>query len=1021
MRPERLVIRAFGPYSEEVTLNFDCLGERTLFLIHGPTGGGKTTVLDAISYALYGETSGGEREGQGMRCDLAPPDMATEIELDFRLGLERYRVRRRPRQLRPKKRGEGFVEEQTKGLLFCRTKCTKEDDDGELLAAKARAVTEQIEHVLGFTAAQFRQVVILPQGKFRQLLVADSKERQAILDALFQTGFYRLVEERLKERAKEAAQELSDLLKKRSLLLQQLSLEDESQLEEATAGLKKEQESAKQKLKENRAEEASASEKLAAARRAKEKLDELESAKKALNELMVQKEHFAEQRKLLASAKRAVLLEDLQNNLKERKADEERAQKLSKAAHIAKEEALQALQKSQALLKKEEDRETERVGARKEAAHLANLEGAAHSLQEGKEALEKCEKNAQESKRCQLAAKQKVSELEEKLLERKKALDLAKEAGRLLDSHQTSWQKAKETLAAKEELEMVAKELGKAQKSLVAATEKEQQAARKLDELLTQRTEIERAYREGQAARLASELIEGEPCPVCGSKSHPLPAERDEAVPSDDILEKAKEAVLAQEKSLRSEGEKVTEAKTNVTKSSTELQSLRKNLGEAADEELSALKNKVNSTQADVNAAELAVKQVETIEKALYLLERDLGQKKEELELHEKKLTECLADERAARSVVEERQARLPEKLRGKGQLIKALEKAQKKVEELEEALEKRKVELTKSKEEAATRESALKSALHTLDEAKKSLKELDERFEARLKEAGFTSRQECQSAQRSRAEQEAMEHSISEYDGSLKAAQKRLERASEKAKGVVLPVMEKVEAEYEATRGKLEEAISLLTKIEKEIELKEKVATEIKETYAQERKLDERYGVLGRVTALVTGKNELGMTLERFVLASLLETVLDAATQRLQYMSRKRFILQRCKERQDKRSAGGLDLEIFDNYTGTSRPVASLSGGESFLASLSLALGLADVVQSAAGGLRLDTIFVDEGFGSLDPEALDWAFRALVDLQEGGRLVGIISHVPELKERIDTRLEVQAGRKGSRATFVVP
>jgi exonuclease SbcC len=181
---------------------------------------------------------------------------------------------------------------------------------------------------------------------------------------------------------------------------------------------------------------------------------------------------------------------------------------------------------------------------------------------------------------------------------------------------------------------------------------------------------------------------------------------------------------------------------------------------------------------------------------------------------------------------------------------------------------------------------------------------------------------------------------------------------------------------------------------------------------------LEERFAVLGRLSEVANGKNQYGVTFQRYVLGALLDDVTIAATQRLQLMSRGRYQLQRTMERAHSRAAGGLELEIFDAYTGLERGVATLSGGEIFLASLSLALGLADVVQAYTGGIHLDTIFVDEGFGTLDPETLDYVLRSLIDLQQGGRLVGIISHVPELKERIDARLEVQLAERGSVASF---
>jgi DNA repair protein SbcC/Rad50 len=247
------------------------------------------------------------------------------------------------------------------------------------------------------------------------------------------------------------------------------------------------------------------------------------------------------------------------------------------------------------------------------------------------------------------------------------------------------------------------------------------------------------------------------------------------------------------------------------------------------------------------------------------------------------------------------------------------------------------------------------------------------------------------------------------------------MERAQQAARDLMAPDIEELDKAFQKAKDNLEGGIKAETALNEQFKQLNGWLEGLRKVVHELESLEAHYAVTGRIADVANGRNHSGMTFQRFVLAALLDDVLIAASERLKLMSKGRFHLQRTTVRGDRRAAAGLDLEVYDTYTGTTRPVNTLSGGESFLASLALALGLADVVQAYAGGIRLDTIFVDEGFGSLDPEALDLAFRALVDLQHGGRLVGIISHVPELKERIDVRLEVTRTQRGSLASFVVP
>jgi exonuclease SbcC len=316
--------------------------------------------------------------------------------------------------------------------------------------------------------------------------------------------------------------------------------------------------------------------------------------------------------------------------------------------------------------------------------------------------------------------------------------------------------------------------------------------------------------------------------------------------------------------------------------------------------------------------------------------------------------------------------------------------------------------------------ETALHSTAEAAEKTQRRVDGLRVEFAERLQMAGFATDASFQAAKRSPAEIDHLEEAIRHFEGELRGARDRFERACQAAASLVPPDIQTLEHVSKQAKADLETALKAEIMLVGQLQQLDAWLHDLRDTARGLQALELQYTVSGRIAEVANGHNTHGITFQRFVLAALLDDVLVAASERLRTMSRRRFSLQRATARADRRMAGGLDLEVYDTYTGTTRAVSTLSGGESFLASLALALGLADVVQVYAGGIRLDTVFVDEGFGSLDPEALDLALRALVDLQQGGRLVGIISHVPELKERIDVRLEVIPAQRGSVTRFVI-
>jgi exonuclease SbcC len=881
MRPLRLVMTAFGPYAGEQVLDFRVLGERGFFLVHGPTGSGKTTILDAMCFALYGVASGDERRGEDMRSHHAPPDATTSVTFDFALGAEVYRAERVPEQERPKLRGEGTTLQRQEATLWRRTGIVDEGVPGTVVASGWRDVTQAAEDILGFREEQFRQVIVLPQGQFRRLLLADSGEREEILASLFRTGFFRRLEEALKEASRKLRSELEELAARRQAVLEQAGVETEDELGKESGRVEKELAEHVARAAELTKAEGEARRRWHEAEEVLRKIKEREAAAAALAELEKREEEIAAKRAELAAARKAEPLVEIETACADRDKEAREAQRKRTEAREESVNAEKAQREAAERLQEQEKREPERRQTSERLHELEGLGKKARELEEPRRDLDKARKRAADARGALATARENLAGTE-------KALALARRRA----------------------------------------------------------VEAQHAFLAGQAAHLAKQLVPGEPCPVCGATDHPSPARAEGELPDE-----------AHVRELEHDVERLT--------------------GE-------------------------------------YERRREL---REQAEGQEKETATKLA---GLESVVAEREAGVPPELREAEALATAIAKAKKELSRLETALD----SARDAAQKAATRLAQARAALAGANEAAKRADEQcakqRARFLSRLGEAGFATEAEYRAARRSGAVRDHLEEEIGRHERGLEAARDRDRRAAAAAAGLERPDAEGLAALAQSAAKKLEEA----QRREGALREKERQLTRSSDALGKirERRDDreQRYAVTGRLADVAGGKNARRMTFQRYVLAALLDHVLTVASQRLHIMSRKRYTLRRASEGVDRRRRGGLDLVVHDAYTGTERSVATLSGGESFLAALSLALGLAEVVQQFAGGVHLETIFVDEGFGSLDPEAVDLALRALFDLQQKGRLVGIISHVPELRERVDARLEIRAGRAGSEARFCV-
>ena len=864
MKPLKLIMHAFGAYAEEQIVDFSLLGDKTFFLIHGPTGAGKTTILDAISFALYGTASGDLRESKNLRSDYASPSAKTQVDFTFRSGSKKYEVVRSPEQEVAKLRGEGTRKIPAAAALY-----EISGDERNVIASGINDVTKQVETILGFKAEQFCQLVLLPQGEFRRFLIAESKDRKSILETLFKTGIYRQIEQLLADKSKQIEREYEDLKKQRSYLLETAECENKEALLAKKGSCLSEQKT----LENDFTTAQKALEQAKAAHQAAQTLTtafaEAETATKAHAILAGQAEEIKNKRTILENAERASLVEPYHF------ACQKAYQKQTEATeqNTKKQALLTAAQEKTGLLQ-------ERLGAVLPAA-ISNIADTLQELLTGTITDIQKAKNAN-------VVYDKFAKTEEAIKKSEKKLSVCEQELKQTQEAET---------AAKEEL-------------------------KKLQDLQIK----------SLASHLAINLHEGMPCPVCGSTTHPLPA--------------ASEAL----------------AEVNM---------------EASERNLSAAQQAVIAVSGTYKAVEAQLKE-----------------QREQLAALQEECSSCSFS-------TKEELLKFLQTLENKQRTLQTLQKEHNELQLL----------LTRTTAEAA-------SAATYLAEAETAFQESREEYKNRLGDNGFADQTAFLAARRPAAEQSSLKQEVSSYEQRLVAARDRLTRAKAAIEGKELPKLSEFAAVENKAAEVQQELSNRLAVMAKDIRQITELLTKLEKLEERSKTLEEIYKNTSSLAQCAQGNNTRRLTFSGFVLQSILDDVLQAANMRLTHMSRGRYNLSRLDEVTDARRESGLSIEVMDSFTGISRPVKTLSGGEIFLASLSLALGLSDVVQAYAGGIRLDTILVDEGFGSLDPESLDMAIRTLTDLQKGGRLVGIISHVAELKERISTRLEITPGPRGSSASF---
>jgi exonuclease SbcC len=1021
VRPIKLTVRAFGPYATEQVFDFAHLNGRSFFLIHGPTGAGKTSVLDAICFALYGQASG-SRTPKEMRSDHAEPATFTDVVFDFAIGVERYRVKRWPEQERPAKRAKELklVTAQQDATIWRRTDATAEDEEGAVLADGWRETNEQVERLMGFRCEQFRQVVMLPQGKFQELLVAKSDARQAILETLFQVEAYARIEYALKDSASGLRQQRERAQQRRAEVLQGLGVSAVAELDQQRASVEAEVVALRAAAGPLREARRIAQSNLASGRQTAQKLADHERARADLRAREARAEDFAKKQDAHTRACKAAALAEREAAVLQRKREATEAESKRATAERALKDAAGAHERADAVLNAETAKQPQRDEAEAAVRRLADLGARVRDLDAAWKASYASTAAHKRGVEQRDATDRSLKSLREQLAGSAARLKTSEEREQSKAALAEQFKSAEASIQHREKLEDVQLNLANAEKGLRAAEARAERAAQLQKLNRTALAEAQSAWDRGQAALLAHRLVDGEPCSVCGSTSHPTPASSAGPLPSQAHLEAARRALDEVEKALLIERAEVAERQSQVAAFRSAREQLQDVLGLSIGMDLPTLRTRKQELHEALLAAEQAGIDAAKEKQKVADLTRDEASRAAKLTEAEAALQAVAAKMHADQATAEALQQGVPESLRSAEKLAAEQAAAGARHRLLAESF----AAAQRAAQDAAVAYARATEVLRAASEAERVAKGAHESQRSALQqrafEAGFADGAAYKAAKLTEAQIAALDEEIRAYHVGLGAARVRLDETAAAAKDLVAPDLAALEAAATGADRAVEENVAHERVLAARLAQLVATLARLSELDAELATLDARHAVIGQIANVANGRNPYNMTFQRYVLGVFLDEVLYAASQRLRIMSRGRFLLRRVREAAGGRAAGGLDLEVEDTYTSTARPVSTLSGGESFLASLALALGLADVVQGYAGGIRLETIFVDEGFGTLDPEALDLAIRALRDLQQGGRLVGIISHVTELKEWIDARLEISRDRRGSSARFVV-
>lgn len=1029
MKPLKLTMTAFGPYADKVVVDFDDFGGRGLFLITGDTGAGKTTIFDAITYAIFGSLNG-DRDDKDVRSQFADPSVVTSVVLDFEHDGKKYRIERKPAQKVKKLRGTGERDAPMECSMISL-------DGGSRAATKKTEVDAWVKEVLGIDMKQWGQVAMLAQGEFRKILTADSKERQKVLRAIFRTEPIESFQQELKDMTKDQKTKYEVQTKAMEQAIESIRIEKSSPyskdldgkmypvytddilavLEKEIGRKHSEIDDIDKLIRDSEETKGRIIATVAEAEQVNRDLEKLGSLRIELGELEKRKDE------IVRKTDDFNLIDVISKNLKDPLSSARITRERYRAAEAADANATTALAASAEKLAdaKEAAEGIPALEMRRDAltAEAQNAEMAKASMAKVKQARKDLEAIEEELTGC-TATLEKAHSDNSAIEEEKKA------AREYLEEHNPDRERIGAARMELDALNTKAASLRAAFDALALVDRAKTEVAcgetahkDKLDRLKAARDEYnkeERLFYGAQAGMLAKLLEDGRPCPVCGSTSHPSPAPLAPEVLTREQLKDLAEDIDALERDVNASQEALASLRAAQSGAESVFSARLGAAGlEASDRE--SVLAAIEATNAEIAGLASKVDELTAINKRLESIDKELKAK----DAVQESLAETIKALQSKISELERRktiqETTIATAMEGLGNV--SAEDLDLHYDELRSELDEVKARigqlsdrLSAAMAEHSSARAVKEKTAEDLENARTAVETAEVRLDNALKSSGL-SEEECQKVLARENELESLRNEIQEYNIAMSNLKTIIDDLSEKTAGKPYTdteedreVLEECKAELEAARAARESARLY-------IQVNENAASALRRANAELDKLGKDGNELVELYKICSGDNETRQSFESYVQSMHFARVLAFANRRLGTMTGGRFQMQLSEEVLDLRKVSGLDIEIMDNYTGRCRPSTTLSGGESFQAALSLALGLSDAIQCMKGGIRIDTLFVDEGFGSLDPEALKQAINVLIQLSDSNCLIGIISHVDALKREIDRKIVVEKASSG--------
>lgn len=998
MMPISLTLSAFGPYPDTITIDFESFQEDGLFLITGPTGSGKTMIFDAMIFALYGKTSGQIRQTDSLRCDHALNEIPTFVEFSFSLHQQNYTIKRNPKYYLEGKK----TPKQPSALLTL--------PDGKMVEG-IKEVNQKMISLLGVDDQQFKQICMIAQGEFTKLIMASSDEREKVLRELFHSETYQKLEEKLKVHLKTYQDKYDLLLNKRKDLMQELQVEDHqeylSKQTKLIASQQKEYDDLKKDLDQKKQQ-------LQLYRLQNQRLIQLKDLKQQFQDLKKQENDYQKLNKTVDTLKKAQETNYLY------------------ISYIKQQKKLQTLKLNQEdflkqLKKLEKDYQEKKVQADSLDYKQQTKEKLQNQIQETKQLINQIYQYQNDYQNLQTLKQQyRMLDEEHKLFLKKKEKfenGLQRDQERIQSEQQvqSKYELIKQQYVRLNEQKVKVHQLSDYYDQILKLNENKSDlqeeytvVEKQVDHEKMQYNQMEKLYFRKQAGIFALQLKENQPCPICGSLHHPHPAQIEKEDITKEKLDQQAKKVKQQEHRLQDILQKIllsNQKKEMLVKQTKQLSSELNIQEEISKEifikELDHLSKDEKRMKKEYLELQDELKYIQKLKKSVALSLKDMST----YESKELKQAQSLENIQVQ---IHQLSGKLDDSLRQYeiGEVNKNYQQVQKEYRQLSLEIETIQQDYEKVKNKYLEIKTKISSLNQQIIQEQEIYDELDNKYHTALD--AFINEEEFLNLKTQINQISILEKKYQDYLISLKSLNKQIISLENEVKDSTYVDLSSLSETIKEVNQQLREKNDDLEKLKIDYSLKEKMIKDIQKINQQLEKDEDTYQRYLDLYNLASGKNNARVSIERYVLATYFENMLIYANAIMKQLSQGRYQLLRKDDAGKGRSQQGLELDVFDQESGNIRSIKTLSGGESFKAALSLALGLSRMVQDYAGGIELNTLFIDEGFGSLDSQSLDQAMNCLMELHHENKLIGIISHVSDLKDRIERQLVVERKQKQS-------